>query len=113
MTAFNNGLQLINSHKRTTAAVVGGALLATGIGTALAIHSHKKRSSKSKRSSKRKVRAHKQRYPHTAGKRKDRSRKRIRFTKNNQPYVILASGKARFISKKSARISRKRTGGRY
>jgi hypothetical protein len=35
------------------------------------------------------------------------------MTKTGQPYVILASGKARFISKKSARLSRKRKGGRY
>jgi len=55
----------------------------------------------------------KQRKPHTAGKRRDTSRRRIRFTKNNQPYVILSSGKARFISKKSLSNSRKRSGGRY
>jgi len=54
-----------------------------------------------------------QRKPYTAGKRKDTSHKRIRFTKNNQPYIILKSGKARFIKKSSARNSRKRKGGRY
>lgn len=51
--------------------------------------------------------------PRTAGKRKDTSRRRIRYTKNGQPYVIMASGKARFISLKSARISHKRRGGKY
>lgn len=55
----------------------------------------------------------KQKQPHTAGKRKDTSHKRIRYTKHNQPYVILASGKARFIKKSSARMSKKRKGGRY
>jgi len=55
----------------------------------------------------------KQKQPHTAGKRKDTSHKRIRFTKHNQPYIILASGKARFIKKSSARVSKKRKGGRY
>lgn len=55
----------------------------------------------------------KQKYPHTAGKRKDRSMRRIRYTRNNQPYIILANGRARFISKKSAKTSRKRRGGRY
>jgi hypothetical protein len=35
------------------------------------------------------------------------------MTKTGQPYVILKSGKARFISKASARASRKRKGGRY
>jgi len=54
-----------------------------------------------------------QRQPRTAGKRKDTSKRRIRYTKNNQPYVIMASGKARFIKKSSARNSRKRKGGKY
>ena len=52
-------------------------------------------------------------YARTAGKAKDRSTRRIRMTKNGQPYVILKSGKARFIKKSSARLSRKRKGGRY
>lgn len=52
-------------------------------------------------------------YARTARKKKDRSTRRIRMTKNGQPYIILKSGKARFISKKSARSSRKRRGGRY
>ena len=54
-----------------------------------------------------------QRRPYTAGKRKDTSTRRIRFTKNNQPYVILASGKARFIKKSSVSRMRKRKGGKY
>jgi hypothetical protein len=45
--------------------------------------------------------------------RKFTSRKRIHYTKKGQPYVIIKGGKARFIKKKSARISRKRKGGRY
>jgi hypothetical protein len=52
-------------------------------------------------------------YARTAGKRRDTSTRRIRMTKFGQPYVILKSGKARFISKRSARLSRKRKGGRY
>lgn len=52
-------------------------------------------------------------YARTAGKRKDTSTRRIRMTKHGQPYVILKSGKARFIKKSSARRSRKLKGGRY
>ncbi len=52
-------------------------------------------------------------YARTAGKRRDTSTRRIRMTKNGQPYIIMASGKARFISKASARASRSRKGGRY
>jgi len=51
--------------------------------------------------------------PYTAGARRDRSTRRIRHTKNGQPYIILRSGKARFIKKSSARRSRKLKGGRY
>lgn len=39
------------------------------------------------------------------------SSKKIFLTKNGQPYIKLASGKARFISKKSASLRRKRKGG--
>ena len=51
--------------------------------------------------------------PYTARGGKDRSTKRIRMTKNGQPYIILKSGKARFIKKSSAKRSRKLKGGRY
>ena len=69
----------------------------------------RKHSSSRKRHSKRKIR----RTPYTAGKRKDRSHRRIRYTKKGQPYIIMGNGRARFISKKGARMSRKRAGGRY
>jgi len=51
--------------------------------------------------------------PYTARGGRDTSTRRIRHTKHGQPYVILKSGKARFISKASAKRSRKRKGGRY
>lgn len=61
----------------------------------------------------RKYLKHGRRTPHTAGKRRDTSRRRIRYTTKGQPYVIGAHGKARFISKKSAHSSYKREGGKY
>ena len=116
MINVNNGLQFANKHKVAIGAGLGLAAVGTVGAIALAKHKSKKKPKTSRkkaivryRSSKRR----KQRYPRTAGKRKDRSHKRIRYTKNNQPYIILANGRARFISKKSARISRKRKGGRY
>jgi len=51
--------------------------------------------------------------PYTARGGKDRSTRRIRMTKHGQPYVIMKSGKAKFIKKSSARASRRRKGGRY
>lgn len=71
----------------------------------------KVRRSPSRRKTKKKKRGYK--YARTAGKGRDRSTRRIRMTKNGQPYVILKSGKARFIKKSSARRSRKLKGGRY
>jgi hypothetical protein len=101
-------------------AAAGGALVGA---TVTAIATRKKRSRKSsvkkrpkarKRTTTRsKPKRRKYKYARTAGKRKDTSTKRIRMTKNGQPYVILKSGKARFIKKSSARASRKRKGGRY
>ena len=96
-------------------AIVGGSIV--GI-TAAAVSRKKSRPRKKKavrRSTPKRRGARKRapKYARTAGKRKDTSRRRIRMTKNGQPYVILASGKARFIKKSSARLSRKKKGGRY
>lgn len=108
-----------------TALAIGGAgaagIVVGGIiGSAIAKSSSKSKKKKSKSKTakrkpvyKRKTTKRKYRYARTAGKRKDTSHKRIRMTKNGQPYIILASGKARFIKKSSARLSRKRKGGRY
>jgi len=79
------------------------------------------KSRRSKRKSKRKVSRsriykHKKgkRYtPRTAGKGRDKSMRRIRYTAKGQPYVIMANGRARFISMKSAKSSHKKKGGRY
>jgi len=101
-------------------AVAGSALTGGVVATVSAVNKSRKKS-KSKRkntgkrtSKRRKTRKSvKQKKPYTAGKGKDRSTKRIRYTKNNQPYVILKSGKARFIKRSSVSRSRKRKGGRY
>jgi hypothetical protein len=128
--------------KLSTGQIVGGAAAIAGIAgvaaVATVIHRRKKsrkrktRSNKSTRkklyrSKKRKLKfgskAYRKRYlkhgrkkqkkPYTAGKRKDTSHRRIRFTKRGQPYIIKSDGRARFISLKSAKISRRRRGGRY
>lgn len=106
--------------------IIGGTALGAGlIGGAIYVLSKRKTTKKTnKRKSKSRTKSKssksrtnykksKQRKPYTAGKRKDTSRRRIRFTKNNQPYVIMANGRARFIKKSSVRNARKRAGGRY
>lgn len=120
---MESGNEFISNNK--TALAVGGAGAAGIVVGGIVGYAAAKRSSPKKRKSKRtKVKSSRKRssvnkkrksykYARTAGKRKDTSHKRIRITKNGQPYIILASGKARFISKRSARISRKRKGGRY
>lgn len=92
----------------------GGLVLGSTVGYLAGRSSSSTKKRKRAKSSNRKTRRnHHQKKPYTAGKRRDTSTRRIRYTKNNQPYVILKSGKARFISKKSVRLSRKRKGGRY
>ena len=94
-------------------AIAGAGALALGAGiTAVAVtkrRKSKRKSSKSRNSKRKKGR----RTPRTAGKGKDRSRRRIRYTKNGQPYVITGSGKAKFIKKSSAKRSHRQKGGRY
>jgi hypothetical protein len=135
----NNGIaNTIQSNPLATSAIVGGVGLAAGlaIGAVAVKRTTKKRKSKrasssvrkrNNRSKKRKLKfgskayrkkylgkwKKKQKQPYTARKRKDTSHKRIRYTSNNQPYIILPNGKARFISKKNARSSKKRKGGKY
>ena len=107
-----------NDNKAILGVGVGSAVLGGGVATlAMSARSRsksrkRKRKSTSRKKSYRKSRR-RQKQPYTARKRKDTSHRRIRYTKNNQPYVILASGKARFIKKKSVSRSRKRKGGRY
>jgi hypothetical protein len=104
MGTLQNGLQLVNEHKGATAAIVGGSALLIGGAVALSMRKNKKRSKSSKRTLRHKTKAHrKQKSPHTAGKRKDTSRRRIRFTKNNQPYKQMVE---QSLSLKNLRESR-------
>ncbi len=101
--------------------VVGASLVGAGVAVASAVKKRRRKTAKkrttkrrtTRRTTKRKPAKKRTKYARTAGKRKDTSKRRIRMTKNGQPYIILASGKARFIKKSSARTSRKRKGGRY
>jgi membrane protein YqaA with SNARE-associated domain len=116
-------LSILPISKENVGAVVGAGVVgsvAGGIAGYLVGRKTVKRRSKSSRShSSHKVKTSRKRHsrhrhtPYTARKRKDTSHRRIRYTKNGQPYIILSSGKARFIPKKSARISHKRKGGKY
>ena len=114
----------IKTNPLATGLAAGAVSAGAVLGTAAVVGAVRKKAKKRKKSrtsssrgrvkykrSNRKKRKHK--YARTAGKGKDRSTKRIRMTKNGQPYVILKSGKARFIKKSSARRSRKLKGGRY
>lgn len=113
----------VRENPLITAIGVGTGVAGGAVATAAIVKSVRKKSKKKKkttkrkttkrRTTKRKPKKRKYKYARTAGKGKDRSTRRIRMTKNGQPYVILRSGKARFIKKSSARNSRKRKGGRY
>lgn len=111
----------------TTEQAVLGAGIIAGVGavaaTAAIVHHNRKNRKRKKnrnKNSRKKTRRSrlkkhgKKRYtPHTAGKRKDKSHRRIRYTSKGQPYVIGSHGKAKFISKKSAKASYNRKGGKY
>jgi len=119
---FQSGLSnlqsTIENNPLASVGVAAGAGAILGAGTTAIITKSKKKAThrkKSKSYKKTKSRSRKKtyKYARTARKRKDTSHRRIRMTKSGQPYIILKSGKARFISKRSARLSRKRKGGRY
>lgn len=126
-TIVTNATSILTNNKE---AVIGATVGAGAVGLvagAVAVAKKRKKSTKKKkkstrksktkykRKSKRGIRRHRRgrRTPRTAGKGKDRSSKRIRYTKKGQPYVIMKSGKARFIKKSSAKRSHKQKGGRY
>ncbi len=121
--SLTNGIQgVVTANPLTSLAGAVVAGTAVGVGTSAIVGAVKRRKTKRRKSkssrkrsrtTKRRKGMRKRRTPRTAGKRKDRSTKRIRYTKNGQPYVILRNGRARFISKKGAKQSRKRKGGRY
>jgi len=123
MVNFQNAIQSISEnaivdfakeHPLISSGIAVGTVGVLGASTVAIVRSRKKKSKKSR--SKKASKGHRKRtsrYARTAGKRKDSSTRRIRMTKNGQPYVITASGKAKFIKKSSARLSRKRKGGRY
>lgn len=115
-----NFINVFSKYKSAIGIGTGAAIAGGAIGYAVArIRSSKARRKKRKSSpARRKVRRRARgrrgrRTPRTAGKRRDTSRRRIRYTKKGQPYVIVAGGKARFIKKTSASSSRKRRGGKY
>lgn len=112
---------MVELPELSTAEVLGGGLALTTLGVLGGIAASssnnkapRRRKSKSRNHGKRSSRNKRKRYtPHTAGKRKDTSRRRIRYTKKGQPYVIKADGRARFISQRGASSSHKRKGGKY
>lgn len=120
---LQSGTDFIKSNIGVIAAGAGGLVVGSALGVAagaaVASKTKRKRRKSTGNSKRRRSKASKRtrrrtrRTPRTAGKGKDRSHKRIRYTKKGQPYVIMASGKARFIKKKGAKLSHKRKGGRY
>lgn len=100
--------------------VISGAVLgigATGL-TAGVVKLTKSKSKKTKASSKRKKATKKTKRTKKTKKRKSTKKKKvntrkIKYTKKGQPYVLNSKGQAKFIKKKSAKLSKKRKGGRY
>lgn len=116
---FSNAQEFAKENPLASSGIAIASLGAVAGITALAVSKRRKKKNKTKKTKYKRTKSRNKRrnkrikYARTVGKRKDKSMKRIRMTKNGQPYVIMANGRARFISKKSARLSRKRKGGRY
>lgn len=111
---------LLSPNAKTIGAIAGAGLAGLAVGAVAgtligkSISSNGSSTSRKRRVTSTKRKRRSGRYtPHTAGKGKDRSTKRIRYTKNGQPYVLMKSGKARFIKKSGARRSHRTKGGRY
>ena len=109
--------EFVRKNPVTSSVGVAGGVLAAGTIIQIARKRRKSsrkvkkkvtRSRKKKRPTRRKV--SKKRKHH---KGKHRGTKAIHLTKKGQPYIILASGKARFIKKSSASRMRKIKGGHY
>jgi hypothetical protein len=137
---IKSAVDTVKQHPILASAVIGSSTLVAGAtGAAIAI-SHKKKSKKSrtvrhKTSNKRRSKSskgvrhrklkfgskafrekylkHSKRHRSSKSNKRSHSTKRIFHTKTGQPYIKNSKGQARFISKKSARSSRKRKGGRY
>lgn len=106
---------LLRNHPAVGGLVGGAAIGVTGAGIVNVIGGAiKKRRAKKKTTTKRasttKRKTCKTTRKSTKSKRSTSSKK-IKHTKNGQPYIILPSGKARFISKKSEKLRKKRKGG--
>ena len=117
--------EFTRSNPLLSAAILsgGGLVISQGVSSLISRRKKTKKNSKSSRKRKRASSTRRRvkkstgrkgrRTPRTAGKGKDRSTKRIRYTKKGQPYVITRSGKAKFIKKTSASRSHRKKGGRY
>lgn len=94
---------------------IGTPLAVVGIGSGISrfrSRATKKRKAKTpKRKAKTKRRTTRTKKKRKYGLRKAVRSKKIRTTKNGQPYIILADGRARFIKKSSSRSAKKRKGG--
>jgi len=103
----------IANNLGVVAAGVGAVAVGSGLAAAAVIGSNRKKKVSSKRgrardrkyvSRQKHERNYKRKTPgkryKTKHSRKSKSRKGVKYTKNGQPYIILASGKARFIKGK-------------
>jgi len=109
----------VRNHPAFSSAIGGAAV---GAGAVAIAGSVARRRKKTKKTTRRKVgrpkskKTTKKRSTSAFKKRRAKafrgaSSKKIKFTKNGQPYILLKSGKARFIKKSSARLRKKRKGG--
>lgn len=107
--------EFVRKNPVTSAATISGGVLA-GVTAVQIVRKRRKKSAKAK-TKKRRVSKAKPKPRRKVSKKKrspkKRSTKKILKTKKGQPYIILPNGRARFISKASAKRRRKTKGGYY
>ena len=124
MLTIQNAAQSTSNFLKSNIGTIGAGIGGAALGGAVGLFASRKSSSSASRKRKKRKNSYVRkkhnrtkrrgrRTPRTAGKRKDTSHKRIRYTKKGQPYVIMGNGRARFIKKSGAKRSHKQKGGRY
>lgn len=114
---LTNGLvATIKANPLSSAIGATGVVAGAGLGAVAVTRAVKRRKSKrnkTRTTRKRTSRVKRSKRKSTKRKRHHTTSKRIKHTKNGQPYIILSNGRAKFISKTGAKRRRKVKGGYY
>jgi len=119
LDGLSEGISGLSTTQKIIGAVAVGSAVGLGVLAVSKIRKKKRKTAKTKKSKKRarKKRGVKHKVSRRGKSKKHkvghRGTKQIHYTTKGQPYIILSSGKARFIKKSSAKARKKQKGGYY